>query len=309
MKYAKLYIRRKTPVMPILSRTFALAALSALLVQCSSEDNAVITADDGSKMLLIPAGEFTMGGRAEDLEGFDKKNYINYLVEGPLHRVSISAFYMDKYEITNAQYREFLQHVKESGDEGLAHPDQPPGMNHRQQYMEEKLNDPLQPAVGLNWFDAYAYCRWAGKRLSTEAEWEYAARGAGDIYRKYPWGNDEPDAEGIWRANYRPLKGADLDGYRHTAPVGSYPDGISPFGIMDMAGNAEEWVHDWLDGSYYMQTDGAQDPQGPLSGRNKVIKGGSYGSDKYHVRIAIRLYGAPHPKTELLGIRCARSIN
>lgn len=292
-----------------LLRIFSLASVALTLTQCSREPDPVITAKDGSEMLLIPAGSFTMGGRPEDLEGFEKGNYLNYESERPLHKVSISAFYMDKYEITNAQYARFLEHVEESGDRSMAHPDHPDNLDHRQRYIDEKLNDPLQPAVGINWFDAYAYCNWAGKRLPTEAEWEYAARGAGDVYRKYPWGNEEPDAEGIWRANYRPMAGSDLDGFARTAPVGSYPDGISPFGIMDMAGNAEEWVQDWLDINYYHKTDGAQDPQGPLSGRNKVIKGGSYGSDKYHVRIATRLYGAPHPKTELLGIRCAMSID
>jgi len=259
-------------------------------------------------MLLIPAGEFTMGGRKEDLDGFDKQGYLNYASETPLHKVSISSFYMDKYEITNAQYAKFFNATKDSEDRSYNHPDQPDNLDHRQQYIDEKLNDPQQPAVGINWFSAYAYCNWAEKRLPTEAEWEYAARGPGDVYRKYPWGNEDPGAEGIWRANYYPTQGADLDGFRHTAPVGSYPDGISPFGIMDMAGNAEEWVQDWLDVGYYEKTKGAQDPQGPLGGRNKVIKGGSYGSDLYHIRIGTRLYGAPHPKTELLGIRCAQSI-
>lgn len=292
----------------VVFRILSFAAVAAIFTQCSSEPAPSIEAKDGSEMLLIPAGEFTMGGRKEDLDGFEKQGYLNYASEGPLHKVSISSFYMDKYEITNAQYAQFLNYIEKTGDHSINHPDQPDNIGHQQQYIDEKLNDPLQPAVGINWFDAYAYCKWAGKRLPTEAEWEYAARGSDDIYRKYPWGNEEPDAEGIWRANYRPLKGADLDGYRHTSPVGSYPDGISPFGIMDMAGNAEEWVHDWLDVGYYGKTDGAKDPQGPLGGRNKVIKGGSYGSDKYHVRIATRLYGAPHPKTELLGIRCAQSI-
>ncbi|MGY8825296.1 MAG: formylglycine-generating enzyme family protein [Candidatus Latescibacterota bacterium] len=292
----------------VVSRFLLLSAVAALLTHCSSEPAPVIEANDGSEMLLIPAGEFTMGGRKEDLEGFAGKGYLNYASENPLHKVSISRFYMDKYEITNSQYAKFLSDMGESGDKSNDHPDQPDNLHHRQQYINEKLNDPQQPAVGINWFDAYAYCNWAGKRLATEAEWEYAARGAGDVYRKYPWGNEDPDAEGIWRANYRPLPGADLDGFSHTAPVGSYPDGISPFGIMDMSGNAEEWVQDWLDVGYYAKTKGAQDPQGPLAGRNKVIKGGSYGSDLYHVRIGIRLYGAPHPKTELLGIRCAQSI-
>jgi len=294
---------------PPLGRILPLLFLCGSLTQCSLEPDEVITAKDGSEMLLIPAGEFTMGGRPEDLEDRPQHSgYINYEAERPLHKVRISAFYMDKYEITNAQYRRFLEHIKSTGDTTMNHPDQPPNRNHEQQYVDEKLLGDDQPVVGLNWFDAYAYCKWAGKRLPTEAEWEYAARGGGDVYRKYPWGNEEPDAEGIWRANYRPLAGWNLDGHRHSSPVGSYPDGISPFGIMDMAGNAEEWVQDWLDFHYYRKTDGAQDPQGPPGGRNKVIKGGSYATDKYHIRIATRLYGPPHTKTKLQGIRCARDL-
>jgi formylglycine-generating enzyme required for sulfatase activity len=273
---------------------FCLTALCLSLVHCGMEPDPLIRARDGSEMVLIPAGEFAMGGRDEDLEDFEKKNYLNYEAEKPLHRVRISAFYLDKHEITNAQYRRFLEHLEKTGDRRMDHPDQPADLDHRQHYVDDSLDDDQQPAVGVNWFDAYAYCQWAGKRLPTEAEWEYAARGAGQVYRKYPWGNEEPDAEGIWRANYYPLAGRDLDGFRHSAPVGSYPDGISPFGLMDMAGNAEEWVQDWLDGNYDRQTEGAQNPQGPVGGRNKVLKGGSYGSDKYHIRIATRLYGPPH---------------
>jgi iron(II)-dependent oxidoreductase len=190
----------------------------------------------------------------------------------------------------------------------MEHPDQPDNLGHRQQYLDDELRAADHPAVGVNWYDAYAYCRWAGKRLPTEAEWEKAARGGDGVYRKYPWGNEDPDADGIWRANYYPGVGRGQDGFSATAPVGSYPDGISPYGLLDMAGNAEEWVQDWLDFMYYRQTEGAQNPQGPVTGNNKVIKGGSHISDKDHIRIATRLYGGPHVKTPNTGIRCARDL-
>ena len=291
--------------------TIVTLLLSSLaLVQCSLDPDPLITAGDGAEMVFIPAGEFDMGGKREDLQDRPRSGYLNYEAEYPLHRVKLSPFYLDKHEVTNALYRRFLEDIEGGGDTSFNHPDQPANFDHRQKYMDENLDADDQPAVGLNWFDAYAYCRWAGKRLPTEAEWEYAARGGDGIYRKYPWGNEDPNADGIWWANYRPDAGPAADSHRYTAPVGSYPDGVSPFGIMDMAGNAEEWVHDWWGVNYYRLSDGAQDPQGPASGRNgnKVIKGGSFSSDKYHIRIATRLYGAPHVKTEKQGFRCAMDL-
>lgn len=284
----------------------ALLVLSLCLAGCSPAPQ--ITGKDGSEMLLIPAGEFTMGGEKADLEGFTKSIYLNYEAEYPRHQVKLSAFYLDKYEVTNAQYRKFLAYLEQHQDKSFNHPDQPADLDHLQHYITEEMKADNQPATGLNWFDAYAYCRWAGKRMPTEAEWEYAARGPGEAYRKYPWGNENPDADGIWRANIHPEQGWSADGFRYTAPVGSFPDGVSPFGIMDMAGNAEEWVHDWLDPFYYRNSQGAENPQGAKEGRNKVIKGGSFGTDPVHIRIATRLYGAPEVKSEMQGCRCAKDI-
>ena len=286
-----------------------LSSLCLALVQCSSDPDPVIRASDGSTMLLIPAGEFTMGGREDDMaHDPELSGYLNYLAERPLHRVFISSFYMAKLEITNAQYHHFLDAVGIGGNADVNHPDQPADLDHVQHYLTEDLKGDDQPALGLNWFDAYAYCRWAGKRLPTEAEWEYAARGGDGVYRKYPWGNEPPDADGIWRASYHPPQGRDLDGHYVSSPVGSFPDGISPFGILDMAGNAEEWVQDWLQFDYYKETEGAQNPQGPAVGNRKVIKGGSYTVDENYIRIAIRLYGGPADPSPYLGVRCARDI-
>ena len=285
----------------------SLLSLGLLLNQCGPDP--VIKTRDGSEMVLIPAGEFPMGGKPEDLADRPSiRDYVNYTAERPVHPVSISAFYIDKQEIDNAQYRRFLEYLERTNDASMDHPDQPADLGHAQQYVAGDLSLDDHPAVGINWFDAYAYCKWAGKRLPTEAEWEYAARGGDGVYRKYPWGNENPDAEGIWRANYMPKDGQSKDGHDLTAPVGSYPDGISPFGVLDMAGNAEEWVQDWLSFGYYEQTAGALDPQGPATGQNKVIKGGSHISDEHHIRIATRLYGAPHVKTPNTGIRCIRDL-
>ena len=293
-------------------RSTYLAVLAVSLLTfagCSLEPDPTIKTSDGGEMVLIPEGEFVMGGELDDLKG-QPRGYLNYEAERPRHRVKVSAFYMDKFEVTNRQYGHFRKYVEKKGSSAVDHLQQPTGVGHHQQYLDDTLDDPDQPAVGLNWFDAYAYCGWAGKRLPTEAEWEYAARGPGTDYRKYPWGNSDPNAEGIWWANYSPKAGAAADRHRFSAPVGSYPDGVSPFGVQDMAGNAEEWVNDWWSINYYRFTEDAQDPQGPPSGRknNKVIKGGSFGSNKYHIRIAIRLYGAPEIKTQYQGMRCAKSL-
>ena len=291
------------------ARLALLIAACAALVQCTGTPDPQITTDDGSTMLLVPAGEFDMGGMEEDLEGVPGRNYLNYEAERPRHRVSVGAFYMDKNEVTSAQYRRFLDEAVSSGVAASDHPDQPEGVGHEQRHVSEDLLGDTQPAVGLNWYDAFSYCRWADKRLPTEAEWEYAARGPGETYRKFPWGSQEPDAEGIWWASYRPEGGPDRDGYRYSAPVGSFPDGISPLGILDLAGNAEEWVQDWYSVNYFRQSEGAQNPAGPATGTKRVIKGGSYESPSYQIRIAGRFWGKPQDKGPRIGFRCAMDVD
>lgn len=223
-------------------------------------------ADDGAEMVLVPAGEFWMGS---DTEGdADEK---------PRHRVWLDGFYIDKYEVTNALYRRFL--------EATGH--------HAPRYWNDaKWNGVSQPVVGVNWYNAGAYCKWAGKRLPTEAEWEKAARGIDG--RKYPWG-DQWD----WsRAN---------SGGTKTVPVGSYPSGASPYGALDMAGNAWEWVIDWYDKDYYGRSP-ERNPQGPDSGRYKVLRGGSW----YNLPVALRAtsrsgYHRPNELDLYIGFRCAKS--
>ncbi|MEE3233797.1 MAG: formylglycine-generating enzyme family protein, partial [Candidatus Latescibacterota bacterium] len=225
--------------------------LSLIVIACGMNPSPVKTSKDGSEMRLITGGTFSMGSREGELGDLYFKTWKNYLSEKPLHKVTISSFYLDTYEITNAQYDRFLETVNSSGDRTMDHELQPSDLNHERQYVNENLTIPTHPVVGINWFDAYAYCKWAEKRLPTEAEWEYAARGGDGVYRTYPWGNAKPNHEGIWRANYYPEDKRNLDGWQYTSPPGSFPDGISPFGIQDMAGNAEEWVQDWVDFDYY----------------------------------------------------------
>ena len=293
----------------VFSIFYAILVISLGLLACGTDPPPVKTSEDGSEMRLISGGSFRMGSREGELDDLYFKSWKNYLAEKPLHSVTISSFYLDTYEITNTQYDRFLESINSSTDHDFDHEYQPPDQNHNRQYVNENLTVPAHPVVGINWFDAYSYCKWAGKRLPTEAEWEYAARGGDGVYRTYSWGNVSPNHEGIWRANYKPEGNAYADGWRYTSPPGSFPDGVSPFGIQDMIGNAEEWVHDWLDFDYYSRSEGATDPQGPTAGRMRVIKGGSYGTpDLHNIRIATRLYGSPGIKSELQGIRCAQSI-
>ena len=272
-----------------------------------------IEGEDGAPMLLIPAGEFTMGGKLEDFADHPNLAAYDSFEERPAHRVRVTGFYLDKFEVTNGRYGRFLDELRSTGGTSISHPDHPPDLDHGQadlagQAIGPEFRGNSQPAVGVSWYSAYAYCGWAGKRLPTEAEWEYAARGSGE-YRKYPWGNQEPDADGIWRANYLPDQGRSEDGYESTAPIGSYLDGLSPFGVADMAGNASEWVNDWMDFKLYLKRTGIEpDPQGPESGEFRVIKGGSSFTKRHLIRIATRLHAQPQYKHTTTGFRCAKDL-
>jgi formylglycine-generating enzyme required for sulfatase activity len=231
-------------------------------------------------MVLIPAGEFTMGSPTGEGKS----------AEHPQHTVYLDAFYIDKYEVTNAQYKKFM--------DAKGHPDP-------RFWQDNKFNAPNQPVVGVSWFDAEAYCKWAGKRLPTEAEWEKAARGTDG--RKYPWGNEAPNAGGIWRANYDPGDDA-ADGFAYTAPVGSFPAGVSPYGIHDMAGNMLEWCADWGDNNYYSVSP-KNNPKGPSSGKYRVLRGGSWFNYLVNLlRAAFRGWDDPDLGYDYFGFRCALDI-
>lgn len=186
---------------------------------------------DGSEMVYIPAGEFLMGTS-------------RYRNEKPEHVVYLDAYWIDRYEVTNAQYRQCIEAGECSGD------------------VEDYPEDDY-PAVYVTWYEAEAYCIWAGGRLPTEAEWEKAARGIKE--QDYPWGDESPNCE---LANSAGCEG-------NTMPVGSYPEGASPYGVMDMAGNVWEWVADWYKNDYYRRSPNSN-PIGPVTGDCKVIRGGSW---------------------------------
>lgn len=231
-----------------------------------------ITGKDGAPMGRVDAGEFLMGN---DKIGDEK----------PMHKVSLDAFYMDKYETTTARYAKFLEATGRK---------QPMFWNQGKQAGQRDY-----PVVGVDWDDADAYCRWAGKRLPTEAEWEKAARGADG--RLFPWGNEEPTPR---HANFGRGEWA---GYSTLTPVGSLEKGKSPYGIYDMAGNVWEWVADWYDPRYYASSP-SSNPQGASSGDNKVLRGGSWNNPPLILRSTARNWSAPSDRPAYVGFRCAQDI-
>jgi formylglycine-generating enzyme required for sulfatase activity len=245
---------------------------------------------DGMEMVYVPGGTFEMGST----EGFDD--------EQPVHAVTLDSFWIDKTEVTNDQFERFVQATDYRTDaekEGIGevysdgswsevdgadwqHPNGP----------ETSISGRMDhPVVQVTWNDATTFCQWAGGRLPTEAEWEYAARGPdGHIY---PWGNDAPDDTLL---NYNEDVG-------DITQVGSYPSGASWVGAMDMVGNVWEWVADWYDGDYYASSP-SQNPKGPETRDEMVVRGGGWSISGAGVRAASRYHPLPDDRVDALGFRC-----
>ncbi len=265
-------------------------------------------AADGMDMLFVPAGQFVMGSDREmvkyarQLCGTSSASLAiavckpaAFANEQPAHAVRLDVFWIDRTEVTNGQYQGCVQ----------AGACDPPALNSsfaRGRYYDDPAYDSY-PVVNVTWQMAARYCSWANARLPTEAEWEYAARGPEG--RIFPWGNSFDGS----RLNYCDAGCALIsdsaydDGYPDTAPVGSFPSGASWIGAMDMAGNAREWVGDWL-GDFPAQD--AAKSTGPQTGVLKIPKGGSWYDTPDDVRSANRGGESLDYFRDNLGFRCAQ---
>lgn len=230
---------------------------------------------DGAIMVYVPAGEFLMGSSDADKQAFDN--------EKPQHTVYLNAFWIDKFEVTNALYKKCVDARK------CPAPQDGTSYTRRSYYGNSQFDN--YPVINVSWDDATRYCAWAGKNLPTEAEWEKAARGTDG--RIYPWGN-------IFDKN---LLNSWEGGKGDTTAVGSYPNGASPYGAMDMAGNVWEWVADWYDVNYYKSSP-ARNPKNETTGQYHVVRGGSWYDSQDLVRAAFRTYYEVDNWAHPLGFRC-----
>jgi formylglycine-generating enzyme required for sulfatase activity len=242
--------------------------MGLIILFCISNQIKVVCAAPPAGMVLIPAGEFIMGSEEGEAD------------ESPVQKIYLEAFYLDKYEVTNYEYRQFVTKT-----------------HHREPYDWENtdFNQDKQPVVGVSWNDATDYCGWAKKRLPTEAEWEKAARG--EDGRTFPWGNkwDERNAN------------SSSSNKQKTVPVGSYPKGISPYGAYDMAGNVWEWCNDWYSENYYHMVP-KQNPAGPSMGDAKAIRGGGWFDSPAQLRSSNRYYSHAMVRYNAIGFRCAKDL-
>lgn len=290
------------------AKQFFKTTLGALAVTTLLGASAAWAGESPEDMVTVPGGHFLMGVDKEvntKTKKMSKQQQLKYRVsreafhdEGPAHNVILDTFHIDTYEVSNKHYAEF---IKATGHPAPAYWD------------DHKRNKPEQPVSGVNWNDATAYCGWANKRLPTEAEWEKAARGPEGY--KYPWGNDLDPA----KANYGRKQ-------EHTANIGSFPEGKSPYGAYNMAGNVFEWVQDWYDPNYYKNTKETVNPTGPKEGawlsgtgtyvdriavgKKRVIRGGSWYAPAESVTNTHRFWNDPMNNSYGvgLGFRCARSV-
>jgi formylglycine-generating enzyme required for sulfatase activity len=256
-------------------------------------DSIWVQSIDGMMMVYIPAGEFFMGSTDADITQAMQRcsgSTCNFNDEQPQHTVYLDAFWMDQTEVTNKMYALCVTAGK------CNPPITSASYTHQDYYGNPRFD--YYPVIFVSWNDASAYCAWAGRHLPTEAEWEKAARGTDG--RTYPWGNTLPNLS-LLNFNYNSIVG-------DTTAVGNYPNGVSPYGAYDMAGNVSEWVNDWYSATYYASSPDSN-PTGPSSGDGRVLRGGSWSYLASSVRSALRNWISPTGSSDFIGFRCARGTS
>lgn len=233
-----------------------------------------LLASDG--MVQVPAGEFTMGRTKSTRDDSTKMRPQVLLDDRPAHKVWVDAFEMDAREVTNARYAKF---VAATGRKTPYH------------WVGGKVPEGQEsyPIYNVDWADADAFCKWDGKRLPTEAEWERAARG-GLEGMDYPWGDGIKSAQALFNVQTGP------------GPVGQFAP--NAFGLFDMAGGVSEWCSDWWDHDYYGRGEN-KSPKGPAQGLYKIMRGGAWSDSPKRVTVFFRNWAAPEQKTPNVGFRCA----
>ncbi|MEE4193877.1 MAG: formylglycine-generating enzyme family protein [Anaerolineae bacterium] len=269
----------------------------------SEESTSQTRAADGMVMVYVPAGTFHMGSPLSERSS-------------PTHRVTLDAFWIDQTEVTNTMFADFLNEMGNQNEDGVdwwepgagsrgvvyGHIDEDEGVFSPEPGYEN------HPMVEISWYGAAAYCEWAGGRLPTEAEWEYAARGPEALL--YPWGNEFDGTLVNYcdtNCTYDWKDAAYDDGYPEWAPVGSYPDGASWCGAYDMAGNIWEWVQDWWTENYSTPTP-LEDPMDPQTGTLYVVRGASWFDDRSAMQVFTRTGLTPSSyRMHWVGFRCVSS--
>ncbi len=243
-----------------------------------SSQKEIIIDEINYPLVYVPEGPFIMGTHPTGRRKTDE--------EEPQREVTLNAYYIGKSPVTDAQYAQFV--------EATGH--YPPRF-----HTDPRFNQPDYPVVGVSWNDVQAFLGWLNTltdeayRLPTETEWEKAARGADG--RAYPWGNEWDASKGNFAES----------GPRRLTPAGSYPDGVSPYGCYDMAGNAYDWCNDWFHPQTYRYSP-AQNPQGPIGGRRKVVRGGAWITrGEFGGRCANRAAYEPTEAPNCVSFRIAKS--
>ncbi len=287
------------PTAPTTARRFT--GLTYAKKNAQGYDEYTLDKDPTVVLIRIPGGTFTMGSTASDADDDEK----------PLTKVTLSGYFLAKHETTQGQYGRFCKATSRTL------PEAPSWASNREPDSNQQTQDPLvrhdaHPVVNVSFEDAKAYCAWAGLALPTEAQWEYAARGPQG--REWPWGDVSPETD-RQRANIggngSPGYGDGRDGFIGTAPVGSFPRGVGPFGTLDQVGNVWEWCADWY-GTYPggqvtnpTGPDTGPNPTAPDRGPNRVLRGGCWINTAGDLRGANRYRRLPSLRLVLVGFRPA----